>query len=121
MCGIASQPSYPKGAAKAGPSPPTPPTPPTPTKHHYNDPKDGCASDEIEISIQGVGGDFCTPKSSLFKACPNDVPSGVAAKPQCALQEASTGSKYCALICSPSLPILDQKVADEQCLSLIHI
>jgi len=117
MCGIAQQASYPTGAKAAGPSPPGPPTPPTPpTKSHYGDPKDGCLSDEIEVSIQGVAGDFCTPACGLFKACPSDIPTGVTAKPQCALQDASAPSKkYCALICSPSLPILDQKAADAQC------
>ena len=183
MCGVAQQASYPKGATKAGPSPPTPPTPPTPTAHHYNDPKDGCASDELEITISGVAGytpppprtrnpkpepepplllffsggpraldmsflrrrascsrrslplfflatsdrafspsrlscsrsDFCTPKCTLFKPCPADKPTGVTAKPQCALQDASSGLKYCALMCSPSLPIVDQKAADAQC------
>jgi len=122
MCGVASQASYPKGATKAGPSPPSPsPTPPSPTppsppaKSHYEDPKDGCQTDEIEVTIQGVSGDFCTPKCNLFKPCPTDVPSGVSAKPQCALQDSSAGTKYCALICSPTLPILDQKAADAQC------
>ena len=97
--------------------PPTPPTPPTPPagKSHYGDPKDGCMSDETEITIQGVQGDFCTPKCSLFKACPTDVPAGVTVAPQCALQDSSTGDKYCALICSPSLPIRDQKLADAAC------
>ena len=116
MCGIAQQPSYPTGAAAAGPSPPSPPTPPSPPAGtHYGDPKKGCLSDEVEISIQGVQGDFCTPKCTLVKACPTDVPAGVTAQPQCALQDAGSGDKYCALICSPSLPILDQKAADAQC------
>jgi len=121
MCGVASQASYPKGATKAGPSPPgpgpSPPTPPSPpAKSHYEDPKDGCQSDEIEISITGVTGDFCSPKCNLFKPCPTDVPEGVSAKPQCALQDSKQPmDKYCALICAPSLPILDQKAADEQC------
>ena len=119
MCGIAMSASYPTGAKAAGPSPPSPPgpTPPSPPagKTHYGDPKDGCMSDETEITIQGVTGDFCTPKCSLFKACPTDVPAGVTVAPQCALQDSSTGDKYCALICSPTLPILDQKAADAQC------
>ena len=119
MCGIAMSASYPTGAKAAGPSPPSPPgpTPPSPPagKTHYGDPKDGCMSDETEITIQGVTGDFCTPKCGFFKPCPTDVPSGVTAQPQCALQDSSTGDKYCALICSPSLPILDQKAADDQC------
>merc|ERR1711959_307348 len=69
---------------------------------HYEDPKpNGCQSDEQAIQIQGVAGDFCTPKCDSSGACPTDVPSGVTAKPQCALQDTS-GNKYCALICSPS-------------------
>eukprot|EP00469_Lotharella_globosa_P013507 CAMPEP_0167788324 /NCGR_PEP_ID=MMETSP0111_2-20121227/9972_1 /TAXON_ID=91324 /ORGANISM="Lotharella globosa, Strain CCCM811" /LENGTH=134 /DNA_ID=CAMNT_0007680179 /DNA_START=40 /DNA_END=444 /DNA_ORIENTATION=- len=68
---------------------------------HYGDPKAGCESDEISAQIQGISGDFCTSKCSLVKACPTDVPAGVTAKPQCALQT-PTGDKYCALICSPS-------------------
>ena len=38
-----------------------------------------CLTDEIEISIQGVTGDFCTPKCGLFSPCPTDKPTGVAA------------------------------------------
>merc|ERR1711985_147239 len=56
---------------------------------------------ELEVTIQGVSGDFCTPKCGFFKPCPTDVPAGVTAKPQCALQDSSSGSKYCALICAP--------------------
>uniref|UniRef100_A0A7S3Z7N5 Uncharacterized protein n=1 Tax=Lotharella globosa TaxID=91324 RepID=A0A7S3Z7N5_9EUKA len=67
---------------------------------HYGDPKTGCESDEIQVQVQGVQGDFCTPPCSLFKPCPADVPTGVTAKPMCALQSTS-GGKYCALICSP--------------------
>jgi len=114
MCGIAMQPSYPTGAKPMGPSPPTPPGPPS--KTHYSDPKEGCLSDELEITIQGITGDFCSPMCSNTKECPADVPSGVTSAPQCALTDASDpNKKYCALICSPTLPILDQKAADAQC------
>uniref|UniRef100_A0A7S2G203 Peptidase C1A papain C-terminal domain-containing protein n=1 Tax=Haptolina brevifila TaxID=156173 RepID=A0A7S2G203_9EUKA len=122
QCGISQSASYPTGAKAVGPAPPSPspsPTPPSPTppagKTHYGDPSVGCLSDEIEITIQGVTGDFCTPKCGFFKPCPSDVPTGVTAQPQCALQDSSSGSKYCALICSPSLPIVNQKAADDQC------
>jgi len=123
MCGISQQASYPTGVKAAGPSPPgpspgpspTPPSPPTPSSSHYEDPKGGCQSDEIEITIQGVTGDMCSPSCSIFKACPTDVPAGVTAGPQCALSDSQSGKKYCALICSPSTPILDQKAADAQC------
>jgi hypothetical protein len=81
---------------------------------HYGDPKDGCESDEKAVQVQGVAGDFCAPECSSSDSCPADIPTGVTAKPECALQTPS-GAKYCALICSPSLPIKNQFVADAQC------
>jgi len=81
---------------------------------HYGDPKDGCESDEQAVQIQGLAGDFCSPKCQLFGKCPTDIPTGITAKPECALKT-TTGAKYCALICSPSLPIKNQFVADAQC------
>merc|ERR1711924_492433 len=67
--------------------------------------------------IQGIQGDFCSPAcTGIFKmTCPKDVPAGVTATPQCALSDASSGAKYCALICSPTEEIADQKAADAQC------
>jgi hypothetical protein len=126
MCGIASQASYPTGvkseAPGPGPSPgpsppsPTPPSPPAGSTH-YGDPKAGCMSDEQSITIQGVTGDFCSPACTgvLKTKCPADMPAGVTAAPQCALQDGATGAKYCALICSPTNVIRDQKAADAQC------
>merc|ERR1711988_782708 len=110
MCGIATQPSYPTGAKKAAPGPspsptPTPtPTPtPSPSSTHYEDPNTtgSCMSDEVDISVQNVQGSVCAPACSVLKACPTDVPAGVTAGPQCALQDATTNKKYCALICTP--------------------
>merc|ERR1719326_2644257 len=109
MCGIAQQASYPTGVKAMGPAPPSPSPPSPPANTHYEDPKGGCKTDEVEVSIQGVSGDFCAPKCGFFKPCPTDTPSGVTAQPQCALQDASSGQKYCALICAPSGLILDQK------------
>merc|ERR1719163_63727 len=68
---------------------------------HYGNPADGCESDEVQVQVQGLSGDMCAPSCSLFKRCPTDVPSGVSAKPQCALQDSSTNKKYCALLCTP--------------------
>merc|ERR1711959_279306 len=51
----------------------------------------------------------------LKTKCPSDVPAGVTAAPQCALQDSGSGDKYCALLCSPSNIIKDQKAADAQC------
>jgi len=117
MCGIASQASYPTGAkpySAAAQAKPAAQVGTNPT--HYGDPATGCMSDELEIQIQGIDGDFCTPACSLTKECPADVPSGVTAAPQCALQDATDPTKkYCALMCSPSLPIRDQNAADAQC------
>merc|ERR1712032_1181045 len=52
QCGIAQQPSYPTGAKAASPvppAPPSPPAPPAPAGKHYEDPKDGCGSDEVDL------------------------------------------------------------------------
>merc|ERR1719408_964958 len=68
---------------------------------HYGDPKAGCEPDEIAARVQGVSGDFCSPKCSDTGSCPHDVPTGVTARPQCALKT-TTGGQYCVLICSPS-------------------
>merc|ERR1711959_321090 len=84
---------------------------------HYEDPKpNGCQADEQAIQIQGVKGDFCTPKcTGIFKTkCPTDVPAGVTAKPQCALKDTS-GNKYCALICSPSTDEASLRAGDAAC------
>merc|ERR1711912_221330 len=68
---------------------------------HYGDPKGGCESDEQAVQVQGVPGDFCSPKCKAG-ACPTDMPSGDTATPTCALKT-PTGDQYCALICTPSV------------------
>jgi KDEL-tailed cysteine endopeptidase len=99
-CGILSQPSYPivsgSGPSPSPPSPPSPPVPPTPSTTHYEKPP--CQSDEMAAQIQGASGDVCAPHCDN-SPCPTDVPPGTTAKPQCALQDQSSGSKYCALTC----------------------
>jgi len=126
ICGISQQPSYPTGASSAGPSPGPGPSPPAPSpspsppsgKTHYEDPNDGgCQSDEVDIQITGVDGSVCSPKcTGIFKTkCPTDVPAGVTAEPECALQDSSTHEKYCALICSPSLDEASLRAGDAQC------
>jgi len=127
ICGISQQPSYPEGATAAGPSPgpgpapaPSPgPTPPS-GKTHYEDPNDGgCQSDEVDISITGITGSICSPKcTGIFKTkCPTDVPAGVTAEPECALQDSTSHEKYCALICSPSTDEASLRAGDAQCSS----
>lgn len=98
QCGILMQASYPV-AAKPGPSPSTSSTSstPGPSGSHYEDPANGCGSDEVAIQIQGVDGDICVPKCDVLGRCPS-APDGVDATAQCALQT-SEGDRYCALTC----------------------
>lgn len=87
----------PKPPSPTPPSPTPPsPTPPTPSTAHYEKPP--CQSDEIKVEVQGISGKLCAP-SCTNEQCPRDVPSGVSARPQCILQD-SSGSSYCALVCS---------------------
>merc|ERR1712193_149545 len=106
-CGLLSgPPSYPvvSGSPAPGPSPsppappspPSPPRPPSPGSTHYEHPP--CRSDEVDVQVQGIDGSTCTPKCS-GTTCPTDVPAGTTAKPQCVLQDSSSGDKYCALTC----------------------
>lgn len=69
---------------------------------HYGPPPNGCESDEKAFQISGIPGGVCAAKCTDFLPCPKDVPDGVTAQPQCALQDRSTGSKYCVLLCNPS-------------------
>jgi len=100
-CGILMQPSYPAVSGSPGPSPPAPPAPPAPPSpppsgSHYEKPP--CQSDEVDVQVQGFQGAICAPKCS-GTSCPTDVPAGTTAKPQCVLQDSSSGDKYCALTC----------------------
>jgi C1A family cysteine protease len=96
------------------PAPPSPPSPPSPGTTHYEKPP--CQSDEVEAQIQGASGSVCAPRCDNT-ACPTDVPPGTTAKPNCVLQDSSSGSKYCALTCflfaaqrAPSVPCSACKV-----------
>merc|ERR1719440_2777211 len=76
-------------------------------------PADGCEPDEQAVRVQGLAGTFCSPDCKSA-ACPTDVPAGVTAHPQCALQSTS-GDKKCALICSPSTDEASLRAGDAQC------
>jgi tripeptidyl-peptidase-1 len=82
---------------------------------HYEDPNTtgSCQAGELDVQIQGIQGKMCSPKCSAAGACPTDVPAGVTAKPQCALQ--GGGAKYCALICSPSTKPSALRAGKAQC------
>jgi len=108
-CGLLSQPSYPVVKASADVS--------MPMTSHYEDPaKGGCQKGELNIQVQGVKGDFCTPECTN-SACPTDVPAGVTAQPQCVLQNAADHKKYCALICHPG-PVKPQCGTAASCKSI---
>jgi len=112
-CGIAMDASYPKMSTGPDVAPVTMSIIPglrMDASSHYEDPKpSGCQSGEVNIKIQGVKGDFCSPACS-GSTCPADVPTGVTAKPTCALQDSASKKKYCALICTPGT-----LVGDAQC------
>ena len=72
---------------------------------HYEKPP--CGSDEVEGQI-GQGGIACLPACDMSTSCPTDVPSGVTAKPECALQDASSSKMYCGLICHEDSQCGDQ-------------
>ena len=73
-------------------------------------------SDEQNITITGVAGSVCSPAATGVpkQKCPTDTPAGCTITPAAILQDTS-GDKYCALECSPSLPIADQTLADSIC------
>jgi len=67
---------------------------------HYGSPSEGCEKDERSFQINGIPDGECSTKCTDFLPCPTDVPDGVTATPMCALQDPSTGSQYCILVCS---------------------
>jgi len=73
------------------------------TLGHYGHPPDGCEKDELAFRFSEIPGAVCAAKCTDFLPCPTDVPDGVTAVPMCALQDKQTGSKYCVLICQPSI------------------
>ena len=64
----------------------------------------GCSAGEEAVQITGIQGSFCSPKcEGLFRRCPQDVPDGATAKPECVLEtQGSSKPTQCALICTPS-------------------
>jgi len=64
---------------------------PSAATSHYEKPP--CQSDETEASVQGANGEVCAPKCDASGTCPTDVPAGTTDKPQCVLQDASSGDK----------------------------
>ncbi len=72
---------------------------------HYGDPNTHplapCLPDEVKAKINGLDGDLCIPPCDSGGGCPADKPAGVTAAPTCALTDASSGAKYCALVCTP--------------------
>jgi len=85
---------------------------------HYGSPYSGdCMDDEVAIQIQGVDGSVCSPACTgvLSMSCSTDIPDSVTATPTCALQDASSGSRYCALICSSTTDEASLRLGDSQC------
>jgi hypothetical protein len=87
---------------------------------HYGDPYvENCLSDEVNITIQGVAGAACVPKcAAVTRKCPTDVPTGVTSQPQCALSDANSGAKFCALLCDPNNNVDTECGSDASCKSI---
>ena len=82
---------------------PPPPPPPPPSVHpHYGDPAKGCLNDEINVFVNGVPGDWCSPSCGAGKPCPTDFPKGTTASPDCALAVGGTSPNRCVLLCNPA-------------------
>ena len=74
-------------------------------KPHYGDPYTAsCRTDEMNITIQGIPGALCSPVCvEPGNLCFQDKPPGTVAMPECALEDAASGTKYCALACNTTL------------------
>ena len=83
---------------------------------HYGDPLAGpCMSGELNITFTGVAGSVCSPAATHGK-CPADTPAGCTITPDAIITRGKIiPRRYCALECSQSLPIKDQKLADSIC------
>ena len=85
-------------------------TPTTTSKYgHYSNPADTtCRSDETTTTLHGVAGDeppgqFCAPRCDAQTPCPQAVPKGTTASPQCVLAATAqdTAPSRCGLVCMP--------------------
>jgi len=110
ICGINMAASYPLvGSAPPSPSPPPPPSPPPsppgPAKWDYEDPVDGsCHSYELNVQVEGLAGDFCSPPCSNTSPCSTNYPSSIdpSTTGQCVLEMSGQSQPtQCALICQP--------------------
>ncbi|GAB5362471.1 hypothetical protein AAMO2058_000799600 [Amorphochlora amoebiformis] len=67
--------------------------------HAYGDPRDGCLYEEEIMQIDTVMGDYCAPSCSN-DPCPENLPQGVKAGPQCALFDSRSQKRFCVLTCT---------------------
>jgi len=58
-----------------------------------------CLRDEMNVSIEGLTGAFCSPICT-FDPCPKDRPPNVTAIPTCDIHDGATGDLYCGLVCN---------------------
>ena len=68
----------------------------------YEDPyTTSCAANELNVTLDGVPGAFCSPPCTSSGGCPA-APKGTTAAPQCVLEvNGASTPTYCALICTP--------------------
>jgi hypothetical protein len=94
---------------------------------HYGDPKNGCKSDEEDISVDGIKGHVCSFGRCHKEPCPTDVPEHVKGTPSCSITAAGGGPAInCILTCTdtPFTPCCDstgKTVAQDECDSWIDM
>ena len=70
---------------------------------NYGDPlARTCLSNEMNISVEGINGWFCSPVCTT-NPCPTDTPASVTAKPTCDIQDGQTGDMLCGLVCTSNV------------------
>eukprot|EP00746_Dinoflagellata_sp_MGD_P014666 gnl/MRDRNA2_/MRDRNA2_132268_c0_seq1.p1 gnl/MRDRNA2_/MRDRNA2_132268_c0~~gnl/MRDRNA2_/MRDRNA2_132268_c0_seq1.p1 ORF type:complete len:134 (+),score=18.15 gnl/MRDRNA2_/MRDRNA2_132268_c0_seq1:97-498(+) len=65
---------------------------------HYEKPP--CGSDEVQAELQGTTARILCAPECTSSTCPEDVPHGVTANPECVLEDLISGKKYCGLACA---------------------
>jgi len=76
----------------------------------YGNPYLGCNPSELNLSVSGIPGLFCSPKCSVIyeNGCNPLKAPDVQAMPECQIGVNSTSNNYCALICNT-------QAAEDQC------
>merc|ERR1719253_1311995 len=88
------------------------------SKNAYSNPYVGaCEKGELNLTVTGVPGLFCSPKCGTvpgYDCDPNKAP-GTTAMPECIIGVNSSENNYCALICNTDAPNQCDKQGGSDC------